>query len=63
MLKVSIFAEEGHSVLGLMVSVCLSTSYGQSDNIQAVTYFIFEAKYNSTTSTKYYLCFVESSHQ
>ena len=64
MLKVSKFAEEGHSVLGLMVSVCLSTSYDQSDNIQTVTYFIFEAKYISTTSTtNYYLCFVESSHQ
>ena len=63
MFKVSVFAKEGHSVLGLMVSVRLSTSYDQSDNIQTVTYFIFEAKYNSTTSTKYYLCFVESSHQ
>ena len=63
MLKVSIFAEESHSVLGLMVSVCLSTSYDQGDIVKTVTYFIFEAKYISTTSTNHYLCFVESSHQ
>ena len=64
MLEVSIFAEEGHSVLGLMVSVCLNTSYDQGDIVKTVTYFIFEAKYISTTSTtNYYLCFVESSHQ